>query len=185
MIKKLLSLFKKSQESFEGQESGEHVMLLLRRHRFVILFPLSLIALATLVPPITWDIIGSSLISHGLSGVFYLIAGIWYLFIWLGAFYYITLYVLNTVIITDRRIIENEQYGLFNRKISELHAYRVQDVSVHVNGIVETMLHFGDIVVQTAASERQFVFHKIPNPEKVKDTIMKIVAIHQSKMGLS
>jgi uncharacterized membrane protein YdbT with pleckstrin-like domain len=89
------------------------------------------------------------------------------------------------VIITDRRIIENEQHGFFNRKISELHAYRVQDVSVHTNGIVETMLHFGDIVVQTAASEKQFVFHKIPNPEEVKDSIMKIVSTHQSKVRLS
>ena len=160
-------------------------MLLLRRHRFTILFPLSLFALGLLVPLVTWDLVGPSFETRGLSGVFYFASSIWYLIIWLGAFYYLTLYVLNTVIITDRRIIENEQHGFFNRKISELHAYRVQDVSVHTNGIVETMLHFGDIVVQTAASEKQFVFHKIPNPEEVKDSIMKIVSTHQSKVRLS
>lgn len=185
MIKRFLTLFKESSDSFDGQEVGEHVMLLLRRHRFVILLPLSFLALAALVPLVAWDYLGEAIEARGFATIFYFGASLWYLGIWVLAFYYLTLYSLNTVIITDRRIIENEQHGFFNRKISELHAYRVQDVSVHINGVVETMLRFGDIVVQTAASEKQFVFHKIPDPEKVKDSIMKIVSIHQSKMRLS
>ncbi len=184
MIKRFITLFKESSESFDGQERDEPVVLLLRRHRFTILLPLSLLALALLPPLVAWDIFGTELTAQGLSNLFYFAASIWYLFLWLVVFYLITMYTLNTVIITDRRIIENEQRGFFNRKISELHIYRVQDVSVHVSGFLETVLHFGDIVVQTAASEKQFVFHKIPEPEKVKDAIMKTVFIHQSKMRL-
>lgn len=185
MIKRLLTLFKESSDSFDGQQEGEHVMLVLRHHRFVVLLPLSFLALALLVPFVAWDFVGAKLTANGFKELFYLASSFWYMGIWLSAFYYLTIYTLNVVVITDRRIIESEQYGFFDKKISELHAYRVQDVTVHIQGIVKTMLKFGDLVVQTAASEKQFVFHNIPDPEGVKDSIMKIVTAHQSHVGLS
>lgn len=95
---------------------------------------------------------------------------------WLLIFHSLTTWSLTVVIITDKRIIDNEQHGLFNREISELLMPMIQDVSTHTHGIVETMLKFGDIVVQTAASERQFVFKQIPNPEEVKNIIMRMVS---------
>src|SRR3989344_1371442 len=143
MIRALLSIFKDSPESFEGQEVGEKVIMLLRRHKLVVLLSLSGFALAGLVP-------------------------------------IVALTVFSSYIITDRRIIDRDQHGFFNQKISELHADRIQDVTAHTKGILETVFHFGDIVVQTAGSERQFVFHKIPEPEKVKSAIMQIVAAKRS-----
>src|SRR3989344_454563 len=130
MIRKILSIFKYSSDSFEGQEEGEQVLLLLRRHIFVVL----------------------------------------------------PMYPLNTVTITDRRIIDKDQHGFFNQKVSELHVNRIQDVTVHTKGILETLLHFGKIIVQTAASEKQFVFHQMPDPEQVKDVIMKAIASKKPEM---
>lgn len=159
-------------ERFEGQEPDESIALLLRRHRFVILYPVGFILLLALLPLLVRLSLPSA------STAFYFLVSLYYLFLWLLLFYKLTLFCLNTVIVTDRRIVENEQNGLFKRKVSELHIHRVQDVSVHVEGIVQTFFNFGDIVVQTAASEREFVFHSIASPEAVKDRIMR--AVHNS-----
>lgn len=183
MIDRFIKFFHHSGNRFQGQEPDEQVLLLLRRHRFTILLPLSFITLLALLPVIMWIFMPPDFeLDFGqFSSLFYLILTLWYLFLWLVAFYFLTLYSLNTVIVTDRRIIENEQHAFFSRKVSELHNHRVQDVSAHTHGFVETLVGYGDITVQTAASEREFVFHKIGDPERVKDRIMRAVAMHHDK----
>ncbi len=88
------------------------------------------------------------------------------------------MYALDVWIVTDRRIIDSTQHGFFNRTISELHLSRVQDISTQTKGIIPTFLKFGDLQVQTAGTEEKFKFFQIPNPGKVKDTIMKLTAHH-------
>lgn len=180
MIGRLLQLFKQSAEHFEGQESGENVILLLRRHRFTVLLPVSFILLLALLPVVAWLALPTNFDFSSLSDLFWFGLSVWYLFLWGILFYFLTLYSLNTIIVTDRRIIESEQHAFFSRKVSELHTHRVQDVSAHTHGFIETLIGYGDIIVQTAASEREFVFHKIGNPERVKDEIMRVVAARHS-----
>ncbi len=181
MIRKLLAIFKDSPASFEGQEAGEEVIMLLRRHTFVVLLSLTGLSLACLVPILIFSIFYSFLINFDLMPLLLFISSLWYLVLWIGLFRFLTMYTLNTFIITDRRVIDRDQHGFFNQKISELHADRIQDVTVHTKGLFETLLRFGNIVVQTAASERQFVFHQIPEPDKVKDAIMQIIASKRSE----
>ena len=183
MNSRYFSIFKESRNSFEGQQEGARVILTLRRHIFVILLPLSLILVAACMPIFVWVEFSGLLNARGLEAPFWFVTSLWYLICWLGAFYLLTMYLLNTVIITGERLIDNEQEGFFNRKISELHTHRVQDVSVHTLGIIKTLLHFGDIEVQTAAAEKQFIFRNIPDPEKVKDVIMHTVSSEQMRVN--
>jgi membrane protein YdbS with pleckstrin-like domain len=185
MLNKLFSIFSESAKSFEGQETGEKVIMILRRHPFTIAIRLSLLALLAIVPIIVWPEFGGEIAARGFAELFWFGSSIWYMALWMLIFYALTMYALNTVIVTDKRIIENEQHGFFHREVSELHMYRVQDVSVKTHGVIETFLSFGDVAVQTAASETHFVFHKIPNPEEVKDKIMKVVLAHRSDLKLS
>lgn len=180
MIKKFLTIFKDSSDSFKGREAGEKVILLVRRHLFPLFLRLGFFFVAGLVPIIIWAVFFSYLIESGLMLPLIFVSSLWYMFLWLATFHTLTLYTLNVIIITNRRIIENEQRGLFDREVSELLFFRIQDISVHVSGVVETFLKFGSIVIQTAASERQFIFRDIPHPEKVKDTIMQMVASRHS-----
>ncbi len=184
MLTKLISLFQESTRSFHGQEEGEEVILLLRCHSFTIWTPICLIIALGFVPILLWLTIFYHYIGIA-AQLFWFGASLWYLILWAFLFYFATLYSLNTVILTDRRLIDNVQEGFFKRRVSELNTYRVQDVTTNINGIIETFLNFGDIVVQTAASEREFVFQNIANPEDIKDKIMKVVIAHQSKVGLS
>lgn len=184
MMSKLLSIFTDSEQSFHGQEPHERVLMTLRRHPFTLSYPLILIFLAAFVPMLGKLAFGAEIRAEGLEALFLFLSSLWYGFLWLAAFYFLTMYALNTVIITDRRIIENEQHGFFNRRVAELHLYRVQDVSVHTAGVIETLLSFGNVTVQTAASEREFTFDRIPHPEKVKDAIMKWVSTHREHLKL-
>ncbi|MEK7135450.1 MAG: PH domain-containing protein, partial [Patescibacteria group bacterium] len=181
MIRRLLNIFNYSEGHFQGQEVGENVVLLLRRHKFTVLFPLSFLGLLAVLPLAIWVFLPPSIDFdlNTLSPLFWFILSLFYLFLWVLLFYFLTLYSLNTVIVTNHRIIENEQRAFFSRKVSELHVYRVQDVSAHTHGLIETFVGYGDIYVQTAGSEREFTFKKIGNPEEVKDRIMQVVSASQ------
>jgi uncharacterized membrane protein YdbT with pleckstrin-like domain len=176
-MKSIFSIFTKSANSFDGQGQDEKVILLLRRHPFVIMTKLSLFVLLALVPIIVGSIFSSFIHSHNLSSTFFFISSIWYPLIWSGAFYSLTMYTLDVWIVTNRRIIDSTQHGFFNRTISELYLSRIQDISVQTQGVVQTFLKFGDLQIQTAGAEEKFKFFQIPNPEEVKDEIMKLASI--------
>jgi uncharacterized membrane protein YdbT with pleckstrin-like domain len=80
-------------------------------------------------------------------------------------------YYLDTWIITSRRIIDVEQNGLFDRHIAEIPLSRVQDITIEVKGLIETLLHFGTIRIQTAG-ERDFFIHDVPHLQELKDAIL-------------
>ena len=165
MIDRIISIFSESSKSFEGQEKGEEVVLLLRRHPFIALLPVSTLGLFCLVPIFIFFIFYS-----------YIVANFLLLFLFASSVY-LMIISLNTVILTDRRIIEREQSGFFNRKVSELHIYRIQDITVSTKGVLPTMIHYGDIIVQTAGMEQSFIFKQIPRPEEAKNAIMRIVSM--------
>ncbi|OGZ95886.1 MAG: hypothetical protein A2847_01910 [Candidatus Sungbacteria bacterium RIFCSPHIGHO2_01_FULL_50_25] len=81
-------------------------------------------------------------------------------------------YFLDTWIITTKRIIDVEQHGLFSREVSEIPLSRVQDITIEVHGIIETLLGFGTIRIQTAG-ERDFYIHDVPRLQTLKDLIMQ------------
>jgi len=180
MIKELLSIFRDSPNSFDGQEKDEEVILLLRKHPFVIYIRIGFISLAFLIPIIIGTASWPYLEAHDWRNLFLFATSVWYLGLWLAIFHSLTIYTLSTVVITDRRVIDSDQCGLFDRKVSELHTERIQDVSIHTSGIIETFLKFGDVTVQTAGAEKRFIFHKVPSPEKVKEVIMQITALRHS-----
>ena len=83
----------------------------------------------------------------------------------------LTDYWLDVWIVTSERIINTEQQGLFNRVVSEVYLYQVQDVTSEQKGLIATFLTFGDVFVQTAAERERFQFKNIDNPEDVKVAI--------------
>lgn len=173
MIKNFLSLFKNSSNSFEGQENGEQVLLIVRQHPFIIIVRVGMMALTLLIPIAIGIEFGPYLSAHSWLNLFLFVSSIWYLFVWMSMFYTLTLYSLRTVIITNHRIIDNNQCEIFNRRTSALHSNRIQDVTSHTNGVIETFLKFGNVTVQTAASEKQFIFKRVPDPDEIKDLIMR------------
>jgi hypothetical protein len=172
----LLSIFKKflkTQYSFEGKGVSEKTLVLLHRHWFTFFLDLLFLILLLFLPPALYLLIRNYLTLFDLKSLFRFLIGIYYLFWWLGLYYQITMYLLNTWIVTDHRIVSNEQLGLFNRVFSEANLAKIQDVSVRLQGLIPTILNYGNLEIQTAGTEPKFTFKEIPNPIKVKDLIMK------------
>ena len=113
---------------------------------------------------------------HPLLGpLFATVAIIYFLAVWLFAFMEFTDFYLDTWIVTNERVINIEQKGLFSRIASELPLDAVQDVTSDVQGVIRTMLDYGDVVIQTAGQMKQFHFKEISKPEKIKEQIIHVV----------
>jgi len=106
-----------------------------------------------------------------------------YLFWWLLAFRQFMDYWLDVWLITDQRVVNVRQRGLFFRTISELKLFRIQDVTADVRGLFPTLLHYGHVHIQTAATQKRFMFEQIPHPYEVTRKIMKLVEWRQHHMS--
>jgi uncharacterized membrane protein YdbT with pleckstrin-like domain len=177
-MKTVLPIFMRSANSFEGEESDEKVVLLIRRHPFFVLVRLFFLIILALAPLVFYEFFSGVLQAHNLLDVFFFLCSAWCLFIWSGIFYFLTMYTLDVWIVTDHRIIDSTQKGFFNRTVSELHISRIQDISVETKGVIQTFIKFGDLQVQTAGAEEKFMFSQIPHPDRVKDKIMELVSTH-------
>lgn len=100
---------------------------------------------------------------------------IYYLFIWLFFFFSFIDYYLDIWIITNKRIIDIEQRGFFSRIIAEHKLFRIQDVTSEINGAIPTFLKYGEVFVQTAGTKQRFNFHQVPDPDGIRDLVIKLV----------
>lgn len=74
------------------------------------------------------------------------------------------IYRQNRLIVTNRNITQILQYGLFNRKVSQLNLVNVEDVTSIQNGILATLFGFGELKIETAGEQANFHFTYCPRP---------------------
>lgn len=162
---------------FPGQREAERIILFLRRHGLVLFNKLFLPFVLILIPPIVLlflpDKYQDALFREPLVGLIVLGLSAYYLMLWLAIFLFFVDYYLDIWVLTDQRIVNIEQRGLFHRVISELNILRVQDVTSEVRGVIPTFLDYGDVHVQTAGTRKRFHFYQVPHPEEVKKMILK------------
>lgn len=98
---------------------------------------------------------------------------LWILFIWISFFISWTNYTLDIWVLTNERLVDIEQLGLFSRRESALDLEKVQDITIETDGILNTIIKSGSVIVQTAGTERDFVIKNMMHPELVKDLVTK------------
>jgi uncharacterized membrane protein YdbT with pleckstrin-like domain len=106
--------------------------------------------------------------------LFVLGASIFFLFGLLFIFQSFMDYWLDVFIVTDKRILDIQQKGLFNRTVSELRMYRIQDVTAEIKGFWRTIFNYGSIYIQTAGEKERFDFADIPRPNDVAKIILEL-----------
>lgn len=163
-------------------QSDEKIVMKARRHWFVVFGEVVAMFFMLLIPAI-----GSLLISN--SGIitirgdgFYLflaIESMWALFVWLMFSKFWVNYYLDVWVITNKRLIDIEQKGFFNREVSTLNLERIEDISVVVKGIIPTLLKYGQITVQTAAESREFIMRMARDPIEIKNTLLKLIDLNR------
>ena len=81
---------------------------------------------------------------------------------------------LDVWTVTTDRVINREQNGLFNRVVSEMDLYRIQDVTAEQKGFFPTILHYGNVYIQSAGVKERFIFEQVPSPYRVAKIIQKL-----------
>ncbi|MBM3256610.1 MAG: PH domain-containing protein [Candidatus Moranbacteria bacterium] len=154
----------------------ENLILFLRRHwinLFGQLFPFAAIIVLLFVIFLLFDyFIGFDLISDLEMQMLRFAIALFALFLWSFVFIVFIDYYLDIWIVTEQRIVDIQQKGLFRREISELRLEKVQDLTTEITGIIPTFFDYGDLYVQTAGKRERFLFKSIPHPERVRDVIL-------------
>jgi len=82
-------------------------------------------------------------------------------------------YGSSHMLITNENVIEMRQISLFSKKTSHLNMINVEDVTVHRRGILQTILNYGSIVIQTAGELENFNFTYTPGPDEYRRYIIE------------
>lgn len=170
-----------------NQERDEHVQLFLRRHWIFIAEIVLFSGVGFLLPIILYILLSTSNIdvfAHPLFGPLNAVALSIYLFmVFIVTITQVTDYYLDTWIVTNERIINIEQHGLFSRIISELHLNQVQDVTSEIHGVLATFVSYGNVYIQTAGTRERFNFKGIDNPDQVKEKVSKLIQADKLRHG--
>jgi len=171
---------------FPGKHDREQVIAVYHRHWFDILSNLFVPAFLT-VTLLLGALIAPSLaplLFTGENGMFFgFIENSLHLFLWLYLFLVWVDVYFDVWIVTDERVVNIEQKDLFTRRTSELRFSRVQDVTSEVQGIIPSILNYGDVYIQTAGEQARFIFHNVPDPVTIKDLVMKLAQRRRREIG--
>ncbi|MFH0968905.1 MAG: PH domain-containing protein [Patescibacteria group bacterium] len=166
-----------SKEKFKEIQEKENIIKIVHRHWFniatqfvvILIMAVFLVLASAFLPEFV-----PALKERNLGKLILFGENVIAIFIWMYAFFIWIDYYFDIWIITDERIINIEQKGLFVRSMSEVKYSRIQDVTAEEKGVIPTMLDYGDVFIQTAAETERFVFRQVPNPYELKDMIMNM-----------
>lgn len=160
------------------RKNYETIKYFLRQHPIVFIPTLFLFIILIGVPFVIYFLINTlfpellsnvSVYTFGVLG-----ASIFYLSIFLFFYSQFLEFYLDIWIVTNDRIIDIEQAGLFARTISELDLYRIQDVTTEVNGFFPTMFHYGNVTVKTASSNSHIMFRNVQHPNEIRQALIQL-----------
>jgi len=100
-----------------------------------------------------------------------LLVPISFLIIWIMLCIVWTMYYLDALVVTDRRIFYAEQQSLVGRNISEWNIEGVR-VGVRVSGMFQSLFNYGTLIVESPGQEAGSI-PGIPDPERVSAVILK------------
>ncbi len=153
--------------TFQGQRTGEQVIVLVNQHTWVLL-PVAITWLFLLA------IIGGSLWFAGASKISSVIIAASVLFGVGYSIYQWYIWNYSNYIVTNQRVIKIDQNSMFSRLISEAEIDRIQEISTEISGPIHTMLNFGTIKIQTASTTGMMDLEDVPDPYNMQQEIVRI-----------
>jgi len=159
-------------------QPGERVLCEIRRHPFGLFglyaFAAMIVAIclsvAVIVPYAASFLTTEQKVGVELSAL--LVIVIMALITWIGVY----VYKGNRWVVTSDSITQISQTGLFNNRSSQMSLANLEDVSARQDGIIQQMLGYGVLTVETAGERSKFVFNFCPNPNEYA---RKIIAAHE------
>lgn len=161
-----------------GADLHEQNAAIHRRHIFTLIPAIFVMGLVVLIPVGGYaylKLMQPELIASNTNlALFILAASAFFLFGWLFSFVMFMDYWLDVFILTEKRLIDIDQTGLFSRTVAELRLYRIQDVTAQVKGFWQAIFDYGSVFIQTAGEIERFHFEKVPHPNKLAKDILEL-----------
>ena len=165
---------KAAKKYFDDQFDDEDVLFVFRKHPIVMRKGLIIGLAAWLIGP-TYTLILTytspdnlpSMQFFGLSLLLSILLGMLILFpSWIGWYY-------SVFIVTDQRLVQITQRGLFHRSVVDIGLSKIQSTNYEIKGLQATLLSFGTIVIQTYMGD--LVIHEVHKPVEVIRKINEIL----------
>lgn len=160
---------------------NEKILFTAHRHWIIIFSRTILILLVGVAPLLGIPLLGSFttfIPSTSILSFYFFLLTLYWLILLLVYFVEWLEYWLDAWIVTNIRVININQVGLFHREVSEFMLNRVQDVTVETPNMFASLLGFSNIYVQTAG-ELGFSIKTIPCAEEIKNLIMKRISLEE------
>lgn len=164
---------------FDGQDAEEKVLLFLHQHVVTNIKWILITGLLIGSVPIL-----NILLEYGGTSLDQLIPGNYYFILrfLLGLFtfgYFFENFLswyFNSYIVTSKRVVDIDFYGITHRRFSEAPLRNIEDVTNNISGFGQVMFHYGDVSIQTAAEAREIMFENVPDPDKVQDILSDLIS---------
>ncbi len=160
------------EKQFPGQHDGEAVAFIFRQHPLVMRKALvvGLLLITVGVLPLDFpQVYSSDMLAGFFTKVAFIIPAIVFVawaYRWVGWYY--TVYI-----VTDRRILEIKQKGLFDRKVDEWQLEGINNLNYHIGGFQAVLFGFGDITARTYIGDLEMkTIHK---PAEIHEKLMRAV----------
>ncbi len=158
---------------FNGQDTGESVVLVVRRHPAVFI-PQYLTIIGLLLAPLLFFVTFGG--QEGFSAIYNLGVGLMFLLIAFTTVvdtYFKWYYSVN--IITDQRIVDVDFENILFHRFSEAQLTKIEDVSHSPVGVLSSIFDYGDVYIQTAATRPEFEFKGVPRARDIQDTLLDLL----------
>jgi hypothetical protein len=164
----------KPHKYFDDQFDDEEVLYLFRKHPIMMRMGLIWSSVALLVGPVVILVLtylrpndppSMTMFFLSLAGSFVL-SGLVFLPSWIE-------WHFSVYIVTDQRLIQIKQKGLFHRSVVDMGLRQIQMVNYEISGMQETLLGFGTIMMQTLVGD--LVIHEVHHPDKTAKKIQMIL----------
>jgi len=151
--------------AFSGQREGEEVKYIFRRHIFTAwrgIIWLIFLALVGLIPMAMWpDDQRMFFVWLGCLGV-----GV------LGMLYAYMLWYFSYYLVTNQRVRQVRQKGLFRKTVVDLGLDKVQSISYEVPGISGGIFGYGTLLLQTQVGD--MTISRVKKPEKIYNVLQDL-----------
>lgn len=156
-------------QHFKWQDADEIVIVHLHKHKLVlarhILFPIFVLLV---------DVVGCGYWAFKSGSALALIVGA--LLGLLPLFFIAYLYLdhkNDNYIVTDKRVVHEEQVLIFREARVEAPLRAVQDIQESQEGLLSQIFDFGNLIIETAGEHGHVIFREIPNPSGTRDAILE------------
>lgn len=159
---------------FEGQDTDEKILLLLRAHPITNLkwiIPAILLFFVPFLAPNFLLLLNMDILLFPQSyGIVFLIIN--YLLILTIVFEGYLYWYFNVYIVTDKNIVDVDFHSLLFKNIDVAPLRNIEDTSSSMGGILSSIFHYGDVFIQTAGATKNIDLHSVPKPHHVADFIL-------------